>query len=75
MIKKTFENLFVESNYPDAIKHWWQKNTSSMRKKLEVVDVDDMLKSDTQPDNALMELEQKMGKSNFTFQQIISNSL
>ncbi|MES2559445.1 MAG: hypothetical protein V4590_06880 [Bacteroidota bacterium] len=75
MIKKAYQSIFAERTNFDNLKDVWGAFTRKIHQRHTVSPLDNLRISDTQPDNLLAELELKMGKSESSFQQILSNSL
>lgn len=75
MIKKGYRNLFTKQLHLDSMSGFWKKVRGKIGKRFSIITVDDLLVDETYPNNTLIELETKMGKSYHTFQQILSNSL
>ncbi|MES2779514.1 MAG: hypothetical protein V4651_06400 [Bacteroidota bacterium] len=75
MIKKTYGMMFTKQTNQDYLRELWSGTIHKLRKKFTIITIDDMLISDTHPDNVLAELELKMGKSEHSFQYILANSL
>ena len=75
MIKKAFNSLFAKQTKGDYLKGLWMETLQKQRQRFSVITVTNLLDAETEPDNALLELEIKMGKTEHSFQQILANSL
>jgi uncharacterized protein YjbJ (UPF0337 family) len=75
MIKKAHNVPFTTPSKLDHLRDLWNGKAQKLRQRFSVITDDNLLVAETHSDNALAELEHKMGKSQHTFQQILANSL